>query len=375
MNRIDKVQQLMKDKDIDACIYANGSNFQYITNCNDLKWNRMCFNNISGFFSSVNYPDYIIIIKKNDYIILTSRDYQDYFKDFNYKVIFFEQLGDFIAPFIEGVNEVYVGFSCFDYIKENISKNIKVVDGEDLTFDLRAIKDKKEIEALKKVAEFTDDAVEYILPFIKEGILQRDLEAKLMEYALSKGLSNYSFDPTCGFSKLNSYAAKTLEFTGSEKLVPGTTIALDIGFLIDGYCSDFGRSLHYGVPNKNLDGAYKALMQAQVTMVNKIIPNKTRISELYGFIAEEVKKLGYEDILRFKDTGSLGHQIGIDCHEFPMINNSVDDILRPGMVFCSEPKMWLENEAYLRVEDMILVEEDKAVFLTKFNRDLFELPL
>ena len=375
MNRISKFQEVLKEKGVKACIYGPGSNFQYLTNLNNLKWNRMCFNNIHGYHSSVNYPDYLLVVLPDDYVILTCPDFQDYFKEFNHKVIFFEQLLDFLAPYIEKLDQVYVGFSCFEYIKENILNTIDVKDGEDLTFGLRAIKDENEIALLKKLGKFTDDAVESLLPFIKEGILQRDLEAKLMEYALKHGLNNYSFDPTCGFSTLNSHTAKTLEFFGDVKLVPNTTIAFDVGFLIDGYCSDFGRSLYYGTPSEELAGGYRALMQAQVAMVEKIVPNKTKISELYGFILEEVKKQGYEGVLRFKDTGSLGHQIGIDCHEFPMVNNSYDDILRPGMVFCSEPKMWFENEAYLRVEDMILVEEDKAVFITNFNRELFELPL
>ena len=74
---------------------------------------------------------------------------------------------------------------------------------------------------------------------------------------------------------------------------------------------------------------------------------------------------GYEEFLRFKDKGSLGHQIGIECHEFPMLNNSVDFVLQPGMVFCSEPKLWFPNEVYMRVEDMVLVTEDGIEILSK----------
>jgi Xaa-Pro dipeptidase len=43
------------------------------------------------------------------------------------------------------------------------------------------------------------------------------------------------------------------------------------------------------------------------------------------------------------------------------------------MVFCSEPKMFFPNEGYMRVEDMILITEDGAEFLTNFPRDLFEI--
>ena len=108
-------------------------------------------------------------------------------------------------------------------------------------------------------------------------------------------------------------------------------------------------------------------------MVNQLIPYKTNINELYAMILAEVNQRGYADVLRFKDTGMLGHQIGIDCHEFPMLNNATDFILKPGMVFCSEPKMMFENECYMRIEDMILITETGAEFLTIFSRDLFEV--
>ena len=56
-----------------------------------------------------------------------------------------------------------------------------------------------------------------------------------------------------------------------------------------------------------------------------------------------------------------------------MLNNGVDYVLQPGMVFCSEPKMFFMNECYMRVEDMVLITETGAESLTKFSRELFEV--
>ncbi|MBQ4253625.1 MAG: M24 family metallopeptidase, partial [Erysipelotrichaceae bacterium] len=88
---------------------------------------------------------------------------------------------------------------------------------------------------------------------------------------------------------------------------------------------------------------------------------------------EKCEELGFGADLRFPDSEMLGHQIGIDCHEFPMVNKKYDFIMKPGMVFASEPKMWFENEMYMRVEDMILVTENGAESLSKFDRNLFEI--
>ena len=57
----------------------------------------------------------------------------------------------------------------------------------------------------------------------------------------------------------------------------------------------------------------------------------------------------------------------------PWLTSDQDLVLQPGMIFCSEPKMFFPNEGYMRVEDMILVTETGAESLTAFPRDLFEI--
>ena len=187
-------------------------------------------------------------------------------------------------------------------------------------------------------------------------------------------IQDFSFPPTCGFKTRNTEAAKdALVFSRDTKLIKGTAIAFDVGYMNHGYCSDWGRTVYYGTAPELVKNGYHALQAGQQSMVSKIIPNKTNINELYGMVLKKVTELGYGDYLRYQEQGMLGHQIGIDCHEHPMLNNAIDFVLRPGMVFCSEPKMFFENECYMRVEDMILVTETGAEFLTNFDREYFEV--
>lgn len=65
--------------------------------------------------------------------------------------------------------------------------------------------------------------------------------------------------------------------------------------------------------------------------------------------------------------GVIGHQIGMDCHELPWLNHSVDFVLQPGMVFCTEPKMWFPNVCYMHVEDMVLIIANRAVSLIQYD--------
>lgn len=378
MNKQQQVINLMKESNLDGLIFADGANFQYLLMTNHLHWQRMCMNNIDGFHSALNYPQHLLYIKiDGTYHIFTAyKDAHHFNQHLNVHPIYMEQLEDELACVLTGKN-IGVGHDGFDLIKNilhNISSNITVVAQESILFELRAQKDPYEIEILKRNAQFTEEAFTAIIPLLKEGITQFEIEQALMNYGIKHNVTDFSFPPTAGFVIRDSLEAKTIfSFNQNQPLKENTGIAFDIGYLNEGYCADWGRTLYYGKASELVKNGYAALQSAQVYMVSKIIPNQTKVSELYGFILEEVTRLGYQDYLRFKDTGSLGHQIGIDCHEFPMLNFQEHAILKPGMVFCSEPKMWFENECYMRVEDMILITDEKAVFLTNFNRSLFEL--
>ena len=152
-------------------------------------------------------------------------------------------------------------------------------------------------------------------------------------------------------------------------------VAFDIGYMDQGYCSDWGRTVYYGKAPELVKKGYEALQAAQCYMISKIKPGVTRFGDLYSYICDRAEELGYYDYLRFKreERGGNGHHIGSDVHEVPFLTPDCDLILQPGKIFCSEPKMFFPNEGYMRVEDMILVTETGAESLTNFPRDLFEI--
>ena len=187
-------------------------------------------------------------------------------------------------------------------------------------------------------------------------------------------MDDFSFPPTIGFKTRGTFTLEqNYDFPRTSKLLPNTGIAFDIGFVKDGYCSDWGRTLYWGKAPEFIRQGYKVLQDAQVNMINSIVPYKTNVNETYKMITDYVKEHGYGDYFRVQKRGMNGHQIGIDCHEFPMLTDDENEPFIPGMVFCSEPKLMFPGEMYMRVEDMILITEDGAESLSKFPRDMFEL--
>ncbi|PKL58342.1 MAG: hypothetical protein CVV34_02780, partial [Methanomicrobiales archaeon HGW-Methanomicrobiales-5] len=359
-SRIQKTLELMKKNDLSGLLYASSANFQYLADTPSYFWQRTSMNNIAGKFSARNVPEALFYLNdRGEGFICCIPKLKSTFSDFkNLYVSYLDQMEDTISLFIKE-KKIGVGFNCHDFLKETllaIDSTIDIVDAEELLNDIRTIKDEQEIEVLRANAQFTDQAVKFVCDNLKAGMTQREIEQLLMDYGFQHQIPDFAFSPTCGLKTRHTELAKeALTFSRDSVLIDGTAIAFDVGYIINGYCSDWGRTVYFGKAPELVKNGYIALQAGQQYMVKNIVPHKTNNSELYDLVLKKVTELGYGQYLRFQDIGMLGHQIGIDCHEHPMVNRDTDFILRPGMVFCSEPKMFFKDECYMRVEDMILV--------------------
>ena len=378
MNRREKILKKLNESGLDGLLFASGANFQYVVESNSYFWQRYCFNLDEPVAGARIIPEAMVYLNKDGKsTILTTPLLKEHFDTTLNDVVvsYMDQFEDELTKIIDG-KKIGIGRDCEAWFRKTL--NVKLIEVEDIFYDLRRIKDEKEIALMTKLGKFTDDAVMYVCKHLKPGMTMFEAERMIVDYGLQNGMADLSFPPTCGFKTRNTENAQSIEpFENDRKLVEGTMIAFDIGYMDRGYCSDWGRTVYYGKAPELVKKGYEALQAGETYMVSKIVPGVTKFGELYGFICDKVEELGYYDYLRFKrdETGGNGHHIGSEVHELPFLVPGDDLVLEPGMIFCSEPKMFFKNEGYMRVEDMILVTEDGAEFLTNFPRDLFEIEL
>ena len=378
MNRREKILKKLNESGLDGLLFASGANFQYVVESNSYFWQRYCFNLDEPVAGARIIPEAMVYLnKEGKSTILTTPLLKEHFDTTLNDVVvsYMDQFEDELTKIIDG-KKIGIGRDCEAWFRKTLK--VKLIEVEDIFYDLRRIKDEKEIALMTKLGKFTDDAVMYVCKHLKPGMTMFEAERMIVDYGLQNGMADLSFPPTCGFKTRNTENAQSIEpFENDRKLVEGTMIAFDIGYMDRGYCSDWGRTVYYGKAPELVKKGYEALQAGETYMVSKIVPGVTKFGELYGFICDKVEELGYYDYLRFKrdETGGNGHHIGSEVHELPFLVPGDDLVLEPGMIFCSEPKMFFKNEGYMRVEDMVLVTEDGAEFLTNFPRDLFEIEL
>ena len=248
-------------------------------------------------------------------------------------------------------------------------------DAAGLADRLRLVKDAVEIERLREVAGLTGRVMAAVAPAIVEGVTQGEIEAEIACQGVQFGASGVSFAPTVRFTRLGSQPGPDpFTWPEDEGLVSGTSIAFDFGFVKDGYCSDFGRSLYFGPAGAEVRKGYEALHAGLIETVGRMHEPGMRVCDLFGILAAVLDARGYGPPLRARlPNGVLGHSIGVDVHEYPWLSPACDEPLCVNMVLALEPKVWHAGQYYLRVEDMVLIGPDRAEFLTRFDREFFEL--
>jgi Xaa-Pro aminopeptidase len=256
----------------------------------------------------------------------------------------------------------------------NYSRGGTFKSAEGLLDKMRMIKDNYEVEKLKRVARLTDAVMGKVIDEINDESTMSGVSLQIEKLGRSLGASDVSFPTTAGFCKSGSKPVGVFNYEIDQFLEPQTAIAFDVGFVLDGYCSDWGRSVYYGDPKKHIEKAYQTLMSAVVETIDAMGGEIQRVNQIFDHIESVCEREGYKDkLLERLPNRMVGHQIGIEVHEDPWLKPDQDQELVDGMLFCIEPKLWHKGEYYLRVEDMILIKNGKAETLTKFDRDLFQL--
>ena len=254
-----------------------------------------------------------------------------------------------------------ISFYAWRKLEENLAGRCELILTRSLIKSLRAIKDKYEIESLRKATLLVGRVLENILENIKPGVEERLLTAEL-EYRLRrKGAESPAFEPVVASG---AHSSMPHAKSSRESLKADELLLIDIGAVVDGYCSDVTRVFFLGKPTSRANELFALVRKAQEVALGVIEPGIS-CAEVDRAAREVIQRSGYGAHFGH----GLGHGVGLEVHEAPTLGRESQESLKPGMVFTVEPGIYLKDWGGIRFEDTVLLTDKGPEVLSDYFRE------
>jgi Xaa-Pro aminopeptidase len=239
---------------------------------------------------------------------------------------------------------------------------LELVPRVGLVEQLRVVKDADELERIRGAAAVTDRVYAALAEERFVGRTERDLAWRMNELFHEHGADAPAFEAivAAGPNSARPHARPT-----DRVIEAGTTVVVDAGAMLDGYCSDCTRTFATGPLPDELQRAYDVCLEAQQKGVAAATAGADA-KATDGAARDVISAAGFGDNFGH----GLGHGVGIDVHEAPRLAQTSDDTLAPSNVVTIEPGIYLEGEGGIRIEDLVVVTENGPEILSGFTKEL-----
>ena len=279
---------------------------------------------------------------------------------------YFKRLNDAIADFgvtTLGFEENYLTVAEFTGYEKNLNAKLVPFNKEIASF--RGVKEDWELENLRKAQKIADKAFAEVLPRIKVGMSELELQAELIYCMYKNGAHGLSFDPII-VSGPNSSMPHGV--AGERKIQDGDFITMDFGVLYNGYCSDMTRTVAMGHVTEEMEKVYNTVLEAQLAGLAATkagVPGK----DIDLAARKVIEDAGYGPYFGH----GYGHSVGLEIHESPSPNVRNENPMPLHCVASAEPGIYLPGKFGVRIEDCVIFTEDGYENLASSPKNLIIL--
>ena len=229
---------------------------------------------------------------------------------------------------------------------------------------IRAVKTAEEIERVTQALRITEAGLRAAWAEFAEGVSEKAVQNAFERAVTAEG-------GRTGFCLVRFGKGLALgQIPASEdiKLAASDFAFFDVGIKYRGYRSDIGRLVSFGEPSDELRFLFEASKAGQQTAIDMMRP---------GVVAKDVFEAAVQAV---RDAGipsykrqHVGHGIGIEYYDLPVLTPNADTVLEPGMVFEVETPYYRLGVGGSFIEDTVLLTEGDSAILTTLSRDLIVL--
>ena len=347
MNRIQRLNEVVKKSNYDAYVVTNSSNVLYYTGA--IGGGRLVLTSdrepvlLSG---GLNIAPALDIVKDCKVIPYTRENGNEVFADAlkDCKTVAFDSISDRLKPTVEALEISDLQVSA------------------DLVKEMRKVKDEGEIKLMRHAGELADIGMQAIKDFIGEGVREYEVAAEAA-YAMRKNGAEalaFPFIVVSGPRSAYPHGGVT-----DRKLEKGDFVTIDMGAEYKHYKTDITRTFIIGEPTEKMRTIYETVLKANLAALDMIKPGVPG-NDIHNRAAEIIADAGYGEYFNH----GLGHGVGLDVHEGPGLSTRSTDPLKAGNVVTDEPGIYIRGYGGVRIEDTVLVTEDGPDRLTRFPKDI-----
>jgi len=256
-----------------------------------------------------------------------------------------------------------------------------IVVKSDPFFEERLKKNEKEIGYIAETLHHAENAIDKAIGFIRDTVIKNgylysggrpvtseDIKRLIAVYLLETGFIAQHTIVSCGEDTVSPHT----EGAGPLKADMPVIIDLFPRSMTNRYYADITRTVVKGRASHEVKEMYEAVLSAQGVAIS-LIRDGTNGKEVHEAILKHFKSLGYESgEIKGRMQGffhGTGHGVGLDVHEPPRISKR-EDILQAGNVVTVEPGLYYSGIGGVRLEDMVIVQENGVKNLTRYPKTL-----
>jgi len=237
---------------------------------------------------------------------------------------------------------------------------------------IRGVKETEEVDIMQTACEITNKGFRRILPFVKPGIMEFEIEAEFMHEFLRNRSRGFAYTPIIA----SGYSACVLHYIENNKeCKDGDMLLLDVGAEYANYSSDMTRTIPVnGKFTDRQKSIYNAVLRVKNEATKMLVPGafwaeyqkevgKIMSSELLGLGLLSKADIQNEDANwpAYKKYFMHGtsHHMGLDTHDYGALKKPI----QAGMVFTVEPGIYIPEENMgIRIEDDVVVQKSGEPF-------------
>lgn len=292
--------------------------------------------------------------------------------------------------------DVLPAMEFFEFSK--IFSEYELVDVSPIILEQRKRKDAFEIGRIKRACEVIDMGHKAVLSTLKRGVTELELAAAVENAHRLGGHEGVFFvrhpdffmsrGPISSGPNLFKISGVVYTITGvglspsvpagpsQRRIENGDLVIVDVPVLVDGYHADQTRTYVLGKANESVKNLHDCLREIADHLIECIRPG-TRCNEIYQMAIERSKELGvansFLNLGRGTKTRLIGHGVGLELNEPPILSEYDRSVFTDGCVLALDMHVMDEDVGVVKLEDMILVNQEKNEILTRSPRQIFEI--